>query len=304
LKKKILVSAPVGMWAARSAVQALWASASRSASRSARRRARLSRARHVHRRSSVRSHRLSFRCQTVLLRFSAKSKWTVQQKIKFPCGWGGKRRNAGRPARGPRPSEKHKTRPRLLASEPVHVTLRVAHDVARLRTRTMYKAIRSATIALANNDSFRIVHLSIQHGHVHLICEARDRMTLARGVQGFAVSAARHINRAATRRGTVFPDRYHAVILKSPTQVRNAIRYVLNNWRHHGHDRKRTWLVDPFSSGVRFAGWKELEGHLWMWKPPPTYEQLLTWLPKTWLLAYGWQRSGAISAHDVPRGDA
>ena len=119
----------------------------------------------------------------------------AQQKIKFPCTWGGKRKGSGRPAKGLRPSEKHKTRPRLLPSEPVHVTLRVARDVAQLRTRKMYKAIRSATIALANNDTFRIVHLSIQHGHVHLICEAQSRMKLARGVQGFAVSAARHINR-------------------------------------------------------------------------------------------------------------
>lgn len=230
-------------------------------------------------------------------------KMRAQQQIKFPCGWGGKRRGAGRPAKGARPSEKHKTRPRLLASEPVHVTLRVARDVARLRTRKMYQAIRSATIALVANESFRIVHLSIQYGHVHLIAEASDRMTLARGMQAFAVSAARHINRAACRRGTVFPDRYHAQILKSPTQVRNAIRYVLNNWRHHGDDRGRTWLVDPFSSGIRFSGWKELEGQFWMWKPPPTYEQMLTWLPKTWLLAHGWRRNGAISVRDVPRGE-
>ena len=224
----------------------------------------------------------------------------AQQKIKFPCGWGGKRRGAGRPAKGERPSEKHKRRPRLLPSEPANITLRVTREVARLRTRKMYQAIRWATIALAHNQAFRIVHLSIQHGHVHLICEAQDRMKLARGVQGFAVSAARHINRAACRRGTVFPDRYHVRILKSPTQVRNAVRYVLCNWRHHGADRGRTWLVDPFSSGVRFAGWKELEGRLWFWKPPPTYEQMLTWLPKTWLLAHGWQRIGAISARDVP----
>src|SRR5437660_508973 len=37
---------------------------------------------------------------------------------------------------------------------------------------------------------------------------------------------------------------------------------------HHGSDRARTWLVDPFSSGISFPGWKELAGHDVMWKAP------------------------------------
>ena len=233
----------------------------------------------------------------------------AQQRIKFPNGWGGKRKGAGRKANGPRPSEKHQTRPRLLASEPVHVILRVARDLGSLRRRDMFQAIRAATLAIALNETFRIVHLSIQGTHLHLICEAENKLCLARGVQGFAISAARHINRAASKRrseprtGAVFPDRYHARILKSPTRVKNTICYVLNNWRHHGeHERAfaRSWLVDPFSSGIRFTGWKELEGRLWMWQPPPTYQSLWTWQPKTWLLAHGWQRAGAISVYDIP----
>ncbi len=85
--------------------------------------------------------------------------------------------------------------------------------------------------------------------------------------------------------------------LKSPRSVRHAVSYVLNNWRHHRADRGRTWLVDPFSSGSSFAGWKELAGASVMWKPPPRYEPLWVWLPQTWLL----QRAfGAISARDVP----
>jgi hypothetical protein len=101
----------------------------------------------------------------------------------------------------------------------------------------------------------------------------------------------------------VFPDRYHARILKSPTSVRHAVSYVLNNWRHHGEDRTgaaRRWLVDPFSSGVSFCGWKELEPYDVMWRPPPTYDALWVWLPRTWMLREGWRRAGAISARDVP----
>src|SRR5437660_856045 len=122
-----------------------------------------------------------------------------QQRIKFPCGWGGKRKGAGRKPKGARSSEKHKTRPRLLASQPVHVTLRVMHDLERLRTRDMYRAIRWATLTVAaSHEAFRIVHLSIQGNHIHLICEADNRTRLARGVQGFEISAARHINAMAS----------------------------------------------------------------------------------------------------------
>ena len=221
---------------------------------------------------------------------------------------GGKRSGAGRPAKGARPSERHKTREHLLASQPVHATLRIAPDLGSLRRRDMFKAVRWASLAVAytQQDTFRIVQLSIQGNHLHLICEAHDRLALARGIKGFAGSAAKHVNRTISKRrrerryGAVFPDRYHARILKSPTSTRNALSYVLNNWRHHGYDRGRTWLVDPFSSGISFTGWTELAGHDVMWKPPRTYEPLWVWLPQTWLLRDGWRRAGPISAHDVP----
>jgi REP element-mobilizing transposase RayT len=223
---------------------------------------------------------------------------------------GGKRRGAGRPTKRARPSERHKTRERLLPSQPVHVTLRVAADLGSFRRRDMFKAVRWASLAIAHRqqDSFRIVHLSVQGNHLHLICEAPNKLALARGVQGFAGSAAKHVNRAVSKRrstrrkGAVFPDRYHARILKSPTSTRNALSYVLNNWRHHGYDRRRTWLVDPFSSGISFPGWKELGGHDVMWKPPPTYEAPWVWLPQTCMLQQGWRRAGAISVQDVPSG--
>jgi hypothetical protein len=36
------------------------------------------------------------------------------------------------------------------------------------------------------------------------------------------------------RTGKVFADRYHMRILKTPTEVKNALRYVLDNrWKHN-----------------------------------------------------------------------
>jgi REP element-mobilizing transposase RayT len=170
----------------------------------------------------------------------------------------------------------------------------------------MYKAIRWATLAVLKHDDFHIVHASIQGNHLHLIVEAKHRIALAKGMQGFLISAAKHINRTISsgrnepRRGEVFPDRYHARILKSPRSVRHALAYVLNNWRRHGEDRGRRWKVDPFSSGIAFPGWKELESMPWLYTPPPTYEPLVTWVAKTWLLSTGWRRHGLISVFERP----
>src|SRR6476659_387206 len=142
---------------------------------------------------------------------------------------GGKRRGAGRPPKGPRAGSPHKERPVLHARYPVHITLRVAGAVGNLRRRRVYHAIREATLTTALREDFRIVHLSIQRTHLHLIVEADNKRALALGMQGFQISAAKHLNAAISRdkpdrrRGAVFPDRYHAEVIKSPTQARHTL---------------------------------------------------------------------------------
>ncbi len=221
---------------------------------------------------------------------------------------GGKRRRAGRPAKGPRPSSPHRKRPTLDAKNPVHVVLRVAALVATLRGFDIYHAIRKATIVAAKSPTFRIVHLSIQHDHIHLLVEASNKTALARGMQGFQISAAKWINRAISkgrkerRRGQVFTDRYHAEIITSPRQARHALAYVLNNWRKHREDRgerSRMWWVDPFSTAGLFRGWKELED-VGPWKLREDYKPMTVWEPRTWLLAEGWKRHGLIGCLEVP----
>ena len=56
---------------------------------------------------------------------------------------------------------------------------------------------------------------------------------LARGVQGVAIRVARAINRVLCRRGRVWDGRYHAHILRSQREVRNALVYVLSNFKKH-----------------------------------------------------------------------
>jgi REP element-mobilizing transposase RayT len=228
---------------------------------------------------------------------------------------GERRKGVGRPKKGLRASERHETRLRLRASEPAHVIVRAHRDVGSLRKADVFHAIREALITVGKlDDSFHIVQFSVQRTHIHFLVEASDRLALAKGMQTFGISAAKHINalirdeEGKRRRGAVFPDRYHVKILKTPRQVRNCLSYVLNNWRHHGDDkseRARTWQLDPFSSAVTFEGWKERESRDGQrYVQPPTYMAPLVWQPRTWLLNVGWRRYGLISAFEVPgRGD-
>jgi putative transposase len=204
------------------------------------------------------------------------------------------------------------------------VVLRVAPAVGSLRKRFMYRALREATIACALrelayddvNGAFRIVHISIQRTHVHLLVEADNKLALSRGMQSFQISAAKHINREYSvkaklterRRGNVFVDRFHQEEITSPRQARRALAYVLNNWRKHREDQigpAATWSIDPFSSAISFSGWRQHEdaaraGAIVRWHRPPSYDPLIVYLPKTWLLQQGWQRYGLVSFFEIP----
>jgi REP element-mobilizing transposase RayT len=223
---------------------------------------------------------------------------------------GGKRRGAGRPPKGDRAGSPHKARPFLDARYPVHVTLRVVAAVGNLRRRCVYRAVREATLTTARRENFRIIHLSIQRNHLHLLVEAEDKAALSVGMQGFQISAARYLNAAISesrpgprRRGTVFPDRYHATIITSPRQARNALSYTMSNWRKHREDRvapMSSWTIDWFSSAAMFPGWAEYGDEPFLWRGPPTYDPLIVYQPRTWLLREGWKKAGPISCRDIP----
>lgn len=137
--------------------------------------------------------------------------------------WGGTRAGAGRPAKGPIASEPHKTRPLLAAHHPVHVTARLlATKLERHRARTHRALRRALSLSLARAD-FRIVHLALLRDRLELVVEADDKLALARGMQGFQVSAAKALNRLARRRGAVFPDRYRMRILRTRLAVRDTV---------------------------------------------------------------------------------
>jgi putative transposase len=242
----------------------------------------------------------------------------IQQAFEFRSH-GGKRKGAGRPPKGKRSSEPHKEREEIDPRHPLHVVTRVVDGLGSLRKRDFYRAICDATVTAFRHGAakvasagrshvadFRIVQASIQRNHVHLLVEAANKEALAEGVQVLLSAAARFINRAVRgrtgqrRRGQVFADRYYALPLTTPRQVRNCLSYVLNNWRKHGEDRDRRWNVDPFSTGIWFPGWSERAAAPLLYQPPQGYEWMMTWLPKTWLLREGWKKHPLVSLREVP----
>jgi REP element-mobilizing transposase RayT len=230
-----------------------------------------------------------------------------QQSFDFKT-WGGKRKGAGRPPKGARAGSPHKARVRFSSPTPAHVTLRVVAPIETVRRPDAYHAIRRAMYTVVERDDFGIVHISIERDHLHLIVEANDHECLWEGIRAFETSAAQRLNQAISRAtgtkhlGKVFDDRYHARLICTPTQARNSISYVLNNWRRHKHDQGMEtmfWDLDYYSSGPGFDGWAELE-HTPLLHPTPDYPRLSVRRPKTWLLRTGWRQAGPISMRDTP----
>ena len=160
--------------------------------------------------------------------------------------WGGKRKGAGRKPRREGGGVVHRRRPVLKARFPVHVTWRMKRGVWNLRSRRCFTALARAFWGGANRFGFRLVHYSVQGNHLHLLVEAQDERALSRGMNGMGVRVAKGLNRVMRRHGAVLDDRYHSHILRTPTEVRRARDYLLQNARkHYG-----AALPDPYTSTV------------------------------------------------------
>ncbi len=192
----------------------------------------------------------------------------------------------------------HGLRAALAARFPAHVTMKLLRGLPRLRSRPAYAALRAAFVGGCDRAGFRLTHYAVLNDHLHFLVEAADRTTLSRGLQGLAIRIAKALNRLWRRRGTVFADRYHDRILKSPREVRNALRYVLGNGKKHaaaGREVKITQAIDTYTSAPWFDGFREavtVRGIEAMPRPVTA--------ARTWMLTIGWRRLGLLSVHDLP----
>ncbi len=214
-------------------------------------------------------------------------------------GRGGARPGAGRKKRFTHDAP-HRMRPLLSRLHPVHVVLRLKPELRSLRQRTAYGVFRRVLAFYLAFGDFRVVHISIQRNHIHLLVEARDREALRRRMQSFAIRAARSLNRKLGRRGKVFAFRYHATQIRTREHARHALSYVLNNWRRHGVDivrgKRGTMPIDLYSSAPSFDGWSKRPRY----ELPAGYVPLPVSPPRTDLLVSAWLWRGKIDPWEVP----
>jgi putative transposase len=216
-----------------------------------------------------------------------------------PTGQGGWRPGAGRKKKPG--SVSHAARASVDARQPQHVTVRLVEDAPSIARGYLLRVIRRA-IADAHKLTFRVVEFNVLGNHLHFLVEAAAQGALARGMQGLLVRLSRRLNAKLGRSGKLFATRYHARALATPREVRNALRYVLLNRKHHAADERfdRFW-IDPYSSGSWFTGWSDparaerLRRSEFATEPRPTAEAT------TWLLRIGWkQRHGPIGLDERP----
>jgi REP element-mobilizing transposase RayT len=202
----------------------------------------------------------------------------------------------------------HTSRGRFSSTLPAHVTVKLLPGLRSLRTKTVIRALERTFRTGCDRSEFRLVHYSVQGNHAHFIVEARDQHALGRGMMAIGSRLALAVNRVMGRKkGRVVADRYHARLLRTPREVRNALRYVLLNARHHAVVTAQTArramevVLDPASSARWFDGWKTRNSSV-----PNTLERSAPATPppvaraRTWLLTLGWRRHGLLDPADVP----
>ena len=214
-----------------------------------------------------------------------------QQELAFKAEWGGARKGAGRKKlpRELRKGIRHERRKEFARNHPLHVTVRMAEGVTHLRTRKAFEAIGRA-LERAKAHGLRLTHYSVQGNHLHLIAEAEHRHMLSVAMRSFGAAVARQLNGLMRRKGRVVGDRYHYEVLRTPTQVRRAIRYVLSNSRKHAERAGRPLPAvtrDDYAAGPADHVPPEM-----LLRPSALLSE-----PRTWLLRVGWSRGKVAATH-------
>ena len=208
---------------------------------------------------------------------------------------GGARKGAGRKRKAVRDQVSHRTRERVTKHQPIHVTIRLVAGVPSMRTTAAREVLENAVEGANERGRVRIVHYSAQSNHLHMIVESASCEAMSNGMQGLLASLGKRLNKLWRRAGRLFADRYHGVILTTPTQVRNVLAYVLKNHKRH---EKRARGLDAFSSGAWFDGWRE---QLFDTELARSGRRVVA-SAKSWLLGTGWRKRGLISIDSAPGG--
>lgn len=210
-----------------------------------------------------------------------------QLEFKKVRGWGGKRRGAGRPNKTGHPG--HLKREPVDFKKPLHITLRYKGGTHGLRTKQVLKQFTAAARQAAN-FGLHVVHFSILSNHIHFIAEAKDNTALSKGMKSLNARLGKFLVRARISKGLT--GRYHMHVLKTPTEMKRALKYVLLNFAKHSQLIEH---IDRFSSGLAFKNWRELVGRSYnpLLEPRirgPAEDYNLP-QPRSWLCRVGWMKA-------------
>jgi REP element-mobilizing transposase RayT len=179
-------------------------------------------------------------------------------------------RGAGRKRILPgKPRLPHRVRERIPSRLPVHVTWRIHEALPTLRNKELVGAFASACGRAQNRFGMRVVHFAVESNHIHMVVEGVS----AAAMKGLGVRVAKAINQRLHRQGRVVGDTYHARALRTPTEVRHTVRYVLDNHEHHA-GRRHTDPLYLFFDAFSSEAW-----------PDAVVK------PKSWLLNNAWRGS-------------
>ena len=160
-------------------------------------------------------------------------------------------------------------------------------------------------LAGAHRRDFRVVHVSVQRDHVHLLVEGDDARALREGLQALSIRLAHAVNRALARRGSVWRERHHRRALAGPRAVRAALLYVLQNGQKHGVVAPGE--LDPCSSAAHLWGFTPAGEALRLALVSREAESALARVlpvvpPRTWLLRLGWilRGGGLLDPRESP----
>ena len=205
---------------------------------------------------------------------------------------GGLRKGAGR-KRHLKNDPKHSVREKIDARTPAHITLKMIDDVPNLRTAKFMRAFAKA-VRRTQEFGLRIQHFTIESNHIHLVAEATDNDALTSGLISLKTSIAWALRLIFNFYGRVFCGRYHLRLIRTPTEMRNVLRYVLFN---HAHHCQTEIFVDLYSTALEFEELDRLINKRVSASKPFWWGEIKNCLSKagSWMQAQGWKRADRCS---------
>ncbi len=197
-----------------------------------------------------------------------------------------------------RRSEFHNTRV-------VHLTLRMREGLPNLRTRKGAQIVKRAILG-AQSRGLRVIHFAVLSNHIHLICEALSLNVLMNSMKSLTSRLGIYIRRWVREQEPhsqrlevldqsglgLFRGRYNLQTITTPTQMKQALKYVLLNPAKHF---KKAPYLDLFTSAVVFEDWEKLIGQkLFFNSSLSTFQRTIKEFlspPKLWLTQAGWKKA-------------